>query len=585
MAATPLAADPCYHATMSESLGSFCLVLHGHLPYVLRHGTWPHGEDWLYEAAAETYLPIISMIDECVFFNATPRITMGLTPVLLEQLAHEHFKKGFEHYLKDRIERARQDQRDFEHINNGHMVYLAQQWEESFSKLLKQFQEMDCDIPKAYAERAAKGYVEILTSNATHAYMPLLYEDACIRAQIRAGIASSERILGFRPRGMWLPECAYRPGGRWNPPIGWAGKDYRIGIEHLVADEGITHFFVENHLIEQSRSEQVFNDGNWWKVGWDESAKYPSRGWCSVHEPHGVNSDGTGLARVAAFARDPRVCEQVWSGSVGYPADGAYLEFHKKWGPRRGLRYWKITGSKVDLGQKHLYYPQDIKAKVYEHADHFVNQVKDQLRKHRDLTGGRPGVVVTCFDAELFGHWWHEGPQFLRDVMLTINADPEIDLTTTQSYLEEHPYDKVVSMPEGSWGEEGDHRVWTNDQVNWMWEIEYRCECTFGRLTTQLPWQTNDQVRDLMEKAGRELLLMQASDWPFVIRRGQAIDYGIKRFMQHVARFECLADIAEKVSSNHAYLGELTEVERFEIQDAEIHDVIFPKVNLHWWNM
>ncbi len=566
------------------AIGSFSLVLHGHLPYVLRHGVWPHGEDWLYEAAAETYLPILAAIDECVFFDAQPRLTMGLTPVLLEQLAHDDFKKGFVHYLTDRINRAKADRKDFEATDNGHMVYLADWWVEKFSDLLDQFEKMDRNIPAAYAERANKGLIQVLTSCATHGYLPLLYEDASIRAQLRAGLSSSHRILGFKPTGMWLPECAYRPGGAWTPPIGWAPKDHRIGVEHLIADETITHFFVENHLVENSQSEQVFNDGQWWKIDWNEASRYPNRGWKSVHEPQGVNSDGTGLARVSVFARDPDTCEKVWSGTIGYPADGTYMEFHKKWGEKRGLRYWKVTGKGVDLGQKDLYYPDDIKKKVHEHATDFCNTVKQRLWEYHNRTG-RHGVVTATFDAELFGHWWFEGPQFLRDVMLTLNADPDINVTTAEQFLEDHPPDKVVSLPEGSWGEEGDHRVWTNDKVNWMWDIEYRCEANFGKCTFRLPWRENQQVKDLLIKAARELLLLQASDWQFVITRGQAIDYGIKRFMLHVSRFETLLDLAEKVADDSAYLGKLTEVEKHEIADADIHDVIFPEIDLNWWNM
>lgn len=568
---------------MPEPLGSFCLVLHGHLPYVLRHGTWPHGEDWLYEAAAETYLPILAMLDECVFFNATPKLTMGLTPVLLEQLTHPHFKRGFEHYLNDRAQRARDDRAEFEQIDNGHLAYLATEWEKTYTKLAAQFNDIGQDIPKAFAKMAERGFIEIITSNATHGYMPLLLTDSAIRAQIRAGVASTERILGFKPKGMWLPECAYRPNGTWNPPIPWGPPQTRCGIEHLVADEGIDHFFVESHLIEQSKSEQEFNDGLWYKVGWDQAEKFPGRGWRSVNEPHGVNSDGNGLARAFAFGRDNEVCEKVWSGTIGYPADGAYLEFHKQWGAKRGLRYWKITGAKTDLGDKHLYYPENVEGKLHEHAQHFVNAIKDRLRTHKDKTG-RAGMVCCTFDAELFGHWWFEGPRFLRDVMLSLNSDPEVELKTTQEHLDSIFVDKVVTMPEGSWGEEGDHRVWTNDQVNWMWEIEYRCEGTFSRLLNDLDWEKNKEVHELLKKAGRELLLLQASDWPFVIRRGQAVDYGIKRYMQHVARFENLTDIAEKVAADSKYLGGLTEVEKHEIADADIHDVIFPEIDLHWWD-
>ncbi|MFW5682436.1 MAG: 1,4-alpha-glucan branching protein domain-containing protein [Phycisphaeraceae bacterium] len=569
---------------MSEPLGSFCLVLHGHLPYVLRHGTWPHGEDWLYEAAAETYLPILAAVDECNYFNGNPQLTMGLTPVLLEQLSHDHFKAGFVHYLEDRIERARSDKKEFEGFDNGHMAYLAQWWIDWHTARLEQFESYDRDIPKAYADRAKQGFFEILTSNATHAYMPLLYEDATIRAQIRAGIASSERILGFRPKGMWLPECAYRPQGPWDPPIQWGRKDLRTGIEHLVGDEGITHFFTESHLIEGCKSECVSDGGEFYKVGWDDATKYPARGWRSVNEPHGVNSDGSCQHRVSAFARDQAVCEKVWSGSIGYPAAGEYMEFHKKWGPRRGLRYWKVTSKNAGLGDKHLYHPDETQAKIYEHAQDFVNSVKDRLRAYQQKTDGKKGVVVTCFDAELFGHWWFEGPRFIRYVLLTMNAYPEVEVTTPGAYLEKTFVDKIATLPEGSWGEEGDHRVWANEQVNWMWDIEYRCEAVFGRLTSELPWRERDDVRELLEKAGRELLLLQASDWPFVIRRGQAIDYGTKRYMLHVARFENLVDIAEKVALDSKYLGQLNEIDKHEIADADLHDVIFPEIDLNWWN-
>lgn len=567
---------------MSDSAGSFCLVLHGHLPYVLHHGVWPHGEDWLYEAAAETYLPVLAMVDECVYFNARPRITMGLTPILLEQLAHEHFKQGFVDYLNDRVQRARDDRADFERLNEPHLAWLATRWEQWYGKLLEQFEACARDIPRAYAERARAGYFEILTSNATHGYMPLLLEDASIRAQVRAGVHTSRRILGFQPTGMWLPECAYRPQGPWTPPVNWGGNPMRTGIEHLVADEGVTHFFVENHLIEGARSEYVINDGHYHKVGWDEAVKYPGHGWRSVHEPHGVNSDGSAACRVAAFARDPKICEQVWSGSIGYPAAGQYLEFHKKWGPRRGLRYWKVTGKGVDLGDKHSYYPDDIDAKIHEHAHHFCGQVRQRLHEYRHRTGRR-GVVVACFDAELFGHWWFEGPRFLRDVMLTLNADPDVELCTTQEYLSHHPVDKVAALPEGSWGEEGDHRVWMNDQTRWIWEVEYRAEALFGRLTYQLPWRQPQAaaLRDMLGRCGRELLLMQASDWPFVISRGQAIDYGIKRFVLHAGRFETLAALCEKIARGE----KLTELEQFEVKDADLHDPVFPDIDLNWWNM
>jgi 1,4-alpha-glucan branching enzyme len=170
-------------------------------------------------------------------------------------------------------------------------------------------------------------------------------------------------------------------------------------------------------------------------------------------------------------------------------------------------------------------------------------------------------------------------------VILTLNADPEIDLSTAASHLENHPPDKAVWLPEGSWGDGGDHRVWVNDRVGWMWDVEYRCEAIFGKLTYQLPWRERPELAEILMKAARELLLLQASDWPFVVARDQAVDYGIKRFMQHAGRFECVADIAEKLSDNSNYINQLTDVETFEIKDSEIHDVVFPTIDLEWWSV
>ena len=560
-----------------QAIGSFCFVLHGHMPYVLRHGEWPHGEDWLYEAAAETYLPLLAVIDECRYLRCNPQLTIGLTPILLEQLAHDDFKQGFQQYLADRLKRAQTDKADFNRLGQPHLAYLAGRWEQFFRGLAKQFDQIKCNIPKAFVEQMTRGLIQILTSSATHAYLPLLLEDSCVRAQVRAGISSSERILGFRPRGIWIPEGAYRPGGFWRPPIPWGTKDNRISIGQAIADEGLTHFFVEPHLI---RNGQVRPR----KAGCGDYRHFAHHNGDNSCEPVGVDIAGNGAVPPAAFGRDIDICRQVWCGVVGYPADGLYLEFHKKQGERRGLRYWKVTDARLGLGDKKLYYPDDVPGKIYEHTQHFCRQVKKRLTDYYQRTGRR-GIVAACFDAELFGHWWFEGPRFLRDVLLTLNADPQVELCTPQTYIDKHPPDELVSLSEGSWGEGGDHRVWTNEKIHWMWQIEYRCETLFGRLTYNLPWRRHIALRQTLEKAARELLLLQASDWPFVITRGQAVDYAIKRFMAHVTRFDCLTDTAEALAGDLKYFNKLNKVQKFDLKDAEIHDVVFPHIDLNWWNM
>jgi 1,4-alpha-glucan branching enzyme len=561
-------------------LGGFCLVLHGHLPYVLRHGRSPHGVDWLYEAVAETYLPLLNVIDECAALGARAHFAMGLTPVLIEQLTHEVFVEGFHKYLAERRSLAEEDLRAFEASGERQLAGLARKWADWYEDRIEQFERLDRDVASAFARHAKAGSIEVLSSAATHAYLPLLCEDSSVRAQLRAGLHSTRRILKRRPAGLWLPECAYRPRGPWEPPVEWEWKPDRIGLERLLAEEGITHCFLDHHMVERGRSEFVRQGGSWKKVDWEEAVKYSGQGWRSVHEVHGIYSDAELPPRVFAFARDPKVCEQVWSGTVGYPAHGSYLEFHKHRGPGRGLRYWRITSKEVGLGDKEPYEPERVAGPIHEQAQHFAGLVAERLQEHRDRTG-RSGLVTAAFDAELFGHWWFEGPQFLRDVLLTLHADPRIELVTPAQFLERHPPDKILAFPEGSWGEGGDHRVWSDARIHWMWDIEYRCESRFRRLVAER--RDDARIGELLRKAGRELLLLQASDWPFAITRGQAVDYGIKRFVLHVARFDSLVDLCSRITSEDGHGEKLNPIERHAVEDADLHDVIFSDIDLDWW--
>jgi len=562
---------------MSDTLGALCIVLHGHLPYVLHHGSYPHGEAWLFEGAAETYLPILDMIGECALLKARPAITMGITPVLLEQLAHERFKTGFVAYLKERIERAASDRVEFTKRNELHFAHLATQWEEWYAGKLAHFERIGRDIPKEFGLRFRDGHIQILTSNATHAYMPLLLNDQAIAAQMAAGTFTSQNRLGIQSRGMWLPECAYRPEwGNWLPSVLYDNPRHRPGLEDFIARAGVTHFFVDTHLITGGQPLGTLDNGNFRTVSdaqlyWDQK-----RGWRDVLEPTGVCSRPE-APRVFAFGRHPRVSEQVWSGSIGYPGDGIYLEFHKKHN-ERGLRYWKVTDHKAGLGDKSPYHPDDVKGRIFEHAQHFCNVVKEVLAEHKNRTG-RQGVCVAPFDAELFGHWWFEGPRFLRDVILTLAADKSVTLMTAEEALYHHPPDKVMRLPEGSWGEKGNHSVWINDQTKWIWEMEYRAENRMLKLLHELPWQTRPDVGQMMQRAGRELLLLQASDWPFVIHSHGAVDYGIQRFAGHATAFDRATLMAEELTAGTT-LGQLREI---ELKEMDGHDSIFPTIDLKWW--
>jgi 1,4-alpha-glucan branching enzyme len=562
---------------MSVPLGSLCIVLHGHLPYVLHHGSWPHGEAWLYEAAAETYLPLLATLDDIVNHRARPGLTIGLTPVLLEQLTHERFKSGLVAYLNERIERSVKDRAEFTRSGETHFAFLAERWEKWHIRQLEHFEKTARDIPAQFARHWREGNVQLLTSNATHAYMPLMVTDECIRAQMSAGTSVSEKHLGRKSKGLWLPECAYRPASEhWKPLVLWDDPRFRPGIETYVAEAGIDHFFVDTHLVTRAAAlgtydHGVFNAVSEAQVYWDKQ-----RGWRDPMEPVGASSTAQ-APKCFALARHPRVSEQVWSGIIGYPSDGAYLEFHRRHGDR-GLRYHRITNVSVEQSKKQPYVAEDAFLKVNQDARHFCEIVREALREHHRLTG-RTGVVVAPFDAELFGHWWHEGVNFLRDVIYFFSRDKTVTLSTSEQVLAQRTPDTVVRMPEGSWGRNGDHSVWLNDHSRWIWEIEYRAEARMLGLLRVLPWRENEAVRAMMQRAGRQLLLLQASDWPFVIHSRGAVDYGTQRFAGHATRFDRMTAIAESVAAGHP----VDALQQVQIDEADAHDDIFKEIDLNWW--
>jgi 1,4-alpha-glucan branching enzyme len=567
---------------MSDPLGDLCLVLHGHLPYVLNHGTAPHGEAWLYEAAAETYLPLLDVLASAVAAGERPAVTVGLTPVLLEQLAHDRFFIGFPAYVAERAGRARHDRQEFERAGDAHSAALADRWEQWYAATGDHFDRLGHDIPGAFARLLGDGQIQMLAGAATHAYAPLLLNDEMFRAQLACGLETTSRHLGgVRPTGLWLPECAYRPAAEaWVPPVLYDNPRRRPGVEQAVADAGLDHFFVDQHQVSDAVPLGLWSGGQFREVNETQAYWDRARGWGSPLEPVGAVSTlaaSAGGPRAYALARHPRVSEQVWSSHVGYPAAGAYLEFHRRHG-EGGLRYHRVTDTKAPLSHKQPYRPADADAKVAEHAAHFLAVVAEVLVEHRSRTG-RAGVVVAPFDAELFGHWWFEGPRFLRAVIAAAAADPRVRLSTAQAAVAARRPDMVVRMPEGSWGEHGDDSVWLNDKTRWMWEVEYRAEGHFLKLLHELPWRTNDGVRATLTRAARQLLLMQASDWPFVVHSGGAVDYGIKRFAGHATRFDRMTDGAVRAAR-----GEGPDaVEQVRVAEADLHDAVFRDIDLAWW--
>jgi 1,4-alpha-glucan branching enzyme len=246
---------------------------------------------------------------------------------------------------------------------------------------------------------------------------------------------------------------------------------------------------------------------------------------------------------VAVFGRDESTGAQVWSASHGYPGDFVYREFHRK-DANSGIQYWRITAANTDLGQKEFYEPDAAFERVHMHADHFVDQVAQQVRAYY-YQHKQPGIVVSAYDTELFGHWWFEGVAWLKEVLRRLASNPDIELTTARAYLDTHPPDQVLTLSESSWGAGGTHWTWLNAETEWMWRLIHDAERAMETLVSRYPNAEGDLLTVLNQTA-RELVLLESSDWSFLVSTGQAKEYASMRFQQHVARFHHLAVIAHR---------------------------------------
>jgi 1,4-alpha-glucan branching enzyme len=290
-----------------------------------------------------------------------------------------------------------------------------------------------------------------------------------------------------------------------------------------------------------------------------------------------VGNPVEGKRPVAVFTRDPRTGLQVWSGEHGYPGDGWYLDFHKKHYPG-GHRYWRVTSAKSDLAEKEEYDPDKAAQRLPENAQHFVDLIKSTLREHHQQTG-KKGILCAPFDAELFGHWWFEGPQWLRQVLDKIDRDSEVELTTCARFLDEARPVKVISLPEGSWGKGGYHYIWLNEWTEWTWKHIYEDEIRLAELLKEFGENMDRNLQDILTQAARELLLLEASDWQFLISTWSARDYAELRVVEHHQSFQRLAAMAEKYGrGEHVDPGEWNF-----LGECHQRDKLFPFLKLEWF--
>jgi len=535
-------------------MGTFVLALHSHLPYCRGAGRWPHGEEWIHEAVLGTYLPLLVLLHDLRDAGVEYRIVIGLTPILIEQLADRDINVRTLEYIDDQVLRAEKDAQRFTDAPDKGRAELASFYVGSYRRLRDAYRtRFGRDLVGAFADLAKTGHVEILTSAATHGYLPLL-DRPSVEAQLRIGRRSSRRLTGLDPTGIWLPECAYKPG-----------------LEKALSAHGITHFFTDAALLpgHARPAGDVARRRGQSELGRFAPHEEREQVVTATTTPSDVDllrPYYVGDSDVVAIARHDRVSSQVWSAFTGYPGDAEYREFHRK-DTTSGLRYWRVTSVHKGLGEKEEYSPNRAAERARDHARHFVDVVRTELSGRS--TDGRDPLLAVTFDSELFGHWWFEGVDWLGLVLRDL-TESEIRVSTATEYLERQPPKERIALSEGSWGKNNDHSTWLNEGTAWMWDELAGLAREMDGLRASPP--RDDPFRERASRqAVRELLLAQSSDWPFLVTTGQAADYAVERFRSHAHRFRRAVALARG--------GDVAEDET-ELRSIEHADNPFPDAAL-----
>ena len=531
-------------------VGYFSLILHAHLPFV-RHPEYPEflEEDWLFEAITEVYLPLIFIFQTLHESGVRPRLAMNISPPLCEMLADPLLQDRYTRHLENLLElahkelhRTKSESHEFQDVARMYVENLTASldlWNTRYKR----------NIIIAFRELQDEGVIEIITCCATHGFMPLISTVESRRAQVVIAVANYKKHFHRQPRGMWLAECAYEPG-----------------VEDLLKQAGIEYFISDTHAI----------------LYGDPRPRY------GVHAPV-VTPNGT-----AVFARDVDTSQQVWSAESGYPGDDVYREFYRDigWdapldylaphlhedGSRRhlGLKYHRITGRDVPQQLKQPYIPALAREKAAENAMHFIGERIKQAYKLRETFDGHPPLVISPYDAELYGHWWFEGPQFIDFFFKKVHFDQnEIECVTPGDFLDSGLPIQIQKPSASSWGEAGYYKVWINEENSWMYPYQHDAERRMtgyaNKFAAQSPMSNVESQESserrwtldvglwtrVLNQLARELLLAQSSDWAFQIYQGTTVEYSSRRFQSHIHRFDMLAKMLDTGQIDHDLLAEI----------------------------
>lgn len=513
--------------------GYVCLLLHAHLPFV-RHPEEEYflEENWLYEAITETYIPLIQVFDQLIDDGVDFRITMSLTPPLVSMLQDPLLQNRYIRHLNKLIELSEKEIERTGHDQRYHGLALMynQKFIDAKDVFLNQYKR---DIVQAFKKFQDLGFLEIIASTATHGFLPNLHVNpSSVQAQIQTGIDHYKKTFGCAPRGFWLPECAYFPG-----------------LDTYLKDAGIRYFILDSHGI----------------LHGDPRPKYSV--YAPIYCPSGV----------AAFARDWESSKQVWSAKEGYPGDSDYREYYRDIGfelehdyikpyihpqgfrVNTGIKYWRITG---DTEYKEFYQPALAMEKAASHAGNFMFNREKQI-EHLAAHMDRKPIILAPYDAELFGHWWYEGPLWINFLMRKVAFDQKtIKMTTPSEYLAEYPINQMAMPCASTWGLKGHNEFWLEGSNDWIYPYLHVSGEKMNELARKY-WPKfskapqSDLTRRALNQAARELVLAESSDWPFIMKTNTMVPYAHKRIKQHLNRFTKLYNDIKNNSIDPDWLAEV----------------------------
>ena len=522
-------------------LGYFGLILHGHIPWCKKSGRWPAGEEWLFEAMNETYIPFLNVLRELKEKGIKTAITINITPILAEQLADEYMKQQFSGYMENLISRAQQDIQRFE--NKPHRKAIANFHLANFKYNLETFyHNYYRDILGSFKWLQDEGMIELITCGATHGFLPLFESDSGVFSQIQLAVDTHKKYFNREPKGIWLPECAYRPKEYMNGKV-------RESIDYWLNNSGIEYFFVDSHGILDA---EILENKN--EIG--------------LNTNFGYNLE----SNVSVFGRNKNTSRQVWDANIGYPGNEYYREFHKK-DHESGLHYWRITKRE----EKELYDIEEANKKVQADSIHFARLLETELLDFSEETK-LTGIIISMYDFELYGHWWGEGIVWLKKIFELINKNPSIEMITISDYIGKNKNNfSVISMKESSWGEGGDFRVWKNPEHGWIWPYINSSMKAFEQVLESNP-NPNEWEQRVLKQIARELILMEGSDWPFLLYTEQAREYANQRFHHHHQRFlKLIWGAKDFTDQNRINLQVLEEIESIDSCFQEINIDYFRK--------